>query len=158
MKKIPTTGDRGFSGWAVEPEDHEAYFEHMARHWHFLARLWFWFRPPNTVWRIAYSRRDGGVSIVIPTPHMVALLKRGGVIRRMRQIDSLGPRGIPVFEGSGEFLPPLSEREAIEFIAWKDLPREVNHRAFLRADQIPQDRSRRNEWRLTEDGRIAVAA
>lgn len=156
MIRTETTGKSGLFGWTVEPEDLDAYFEHMARHWNFISRLWYWFRPPNTKYRIAYSRPDGGVSIVTPTPWMMHMLKRGDVIRHMRQVDSFGPQGIPVFEGSGEFLPPMTEREAIEFIAWKDIPREVNHRVILTDDQIPTDRRRRNQWQLGESGIVGA--
>lgn len=148
----PLTGIEGKTGWAVDAETLREYHDHMARHWNFLARIWYWFFPPGTTYRIAYSRRDGRVSVVTPTPWMMAMLKRGDVIRHMRVIDHYGPQRIPVFEGTGEFLPPMTEREAIEFIAWKDIPREINHRLFLTEDQIPADRSRRNEWRLGEYG------
>lgn len=140
------------SGWMLDPDELEEYGEHVARHWNFLSRLWYWFRPPNTIYRIAYSRSDGGVSIVVPTPWMMALLKRGGVIRHMRVIDEVGPFKAPVFEGSGKLLHPMTELEAVEFIAWKDIPREVNHRVILTVDDIPKDRSRRNDWRLGDTG------
>lgn len=156
MKKIPIVGNAGVNGWAIEPDDQRAYFEHMARHWEFLSGLWYWFRPPNTAYRIAYSRPDGGVSVVTPTPWMMTMLKRGDVIRHMRQVDSFGPQGIPVFEGSGEFLPPMTEREAIEFIAWRDIPRAINHRMILSEGDIPRDRSRRNDWRLSDSGIVVV--
>lgn len=156
MRKVETRGNAGLSGWTIEPDEIDAYFEHMARHWNFWWRLWYWFRPPNTKYRIAYSRLDGGVSIVVPTPHMVALLRRGDVIRHMRVIDALGPQGIPVFEGSGEFLQPMTEREAIEFIAWRDIPRAINHRMILSEGDIPRDRSRRNDWRLSDSGIVVV--
>lgn len=152
MKMVPTVGDSGVRGWTIDPRELEAYFEHMARHWNFLSRLWYWFRPFDPTWRVAYSRTDGGVSIVYPSAWMMAMLKRGDVIRHMRVIDTYGPNGIPVFEGSGELMGPMTDDEAIRFVEWKDVPREVNHRVIMTADDIPASRARRNSWRLGESG------
>lgn len=148
MKLTPMRGEAGLSGWCVEPEDLDAYFEHMARHWDFWARAWYWFTPPVKE-RIAYTHVVG-TNIVVPVPIFLLLVRRGDVIRHMRQVDSFGPNGIPVFEGSGEFMDPKTEREALEFLEWKDVPREVNHRVILTVDDIPKTRERRNEWRLGE--------
>lgn len=157
MQKIETTGTRlGLSGWTIELADHEAYFHHMAKSWTFLDHLWFWFRPKQTTKCIAYERPDGGVSVVHPSDQMIWMLKHGDIIRHMRQIDAFGPHGIPVFEGTGEFLPPMTEEQALEFIAWKDIPRGVNHRSFIEVASLPS-REHRNRWTLTGDGRVAVA-
>jgi hypothetical protein len=153
MKKIPTVGNSGESGWSIGAYDHQQYFEHMAREWALLDLLWASFIPPQTDLRIAWTDpATGVVSITAPTPWMIAFLKKGGVIRHMRVIDHFGPRQNPVFFGSGEFLPPMTEREAVEFIRWKDIPRNVNHVMIIEAGKIPGDRSRRNEWRLGESG------
>ena len=96
------------------------------------------------------------MAIVIPSDHFFMLLRLGGVIRHMRMIDSYGQSGIPVFEGSGEIMGPMTEREALEFIAWKDIPRGTNRLAILPPDIELPDRSRRPDWRLTDDGRVIV--
>jgi hypothetical protein len=153
MKKTPTKGSAGFSGWTISAEDHEAYFQHMRAAWEFLDIIWADFIPNQTDLCIAWTNPEDGVAVVTrPTPWMMAMLKKGGIIRHMRPIDFFGERGVPVFEGSGNFLPPMTEREAIEFISWYSVPRETNHRMILRGCDIPLDRSRRSEWRLTDSG------
>jgi hypothetical protein len=151
LSKERVTGKRGYAGWIMTPSEIEAYREHYAAHHSWLQVLWFFFIPQTSL-RIAYANAHGGVSIVNPDPYFMAMLKRGGVIRDMRVIDHFGSRGNPVFEGSGEFLPPMTERQAVDYIGWRDIPRAVNHRVVLHASDIPQDRSRRNEWVLGERG------
>jgi hypothetical protein len=142
LKKIQVQGSRGLHGWVVEPEDLHRYFEDMRLAWGNLP-------PVATGARIAYTPADGGpVCIVVPNEHFLSLLFKGGVIRHMRVIDDLGANGIPVFEGSGKILGPMTEKEAIEFIAWKDIPRGVNHIAFIDESAIPVDRTFRNAWQL----------
>lgn len=150
LRRDPATGDGGLSGWVIEFDEYEEYFAHMAKHWEFLDRLWHWFRPPLTEYRIAYEH-DGGLRVITPTHQMMALLMRGGVIREMRQIDAIGADGIPVFDGSGKLLPPMTEREALEFIAWKDIPRAVNRRTILTVNDMPKNKERRDEWVLSDD-------
>lgn len=154
LTKEPAVGDAGLTGWAIGPDDHDVYSRQYqeARSW--LARLWYWFRPIVTKKKIAYVRADGGLSIVTPSQSFFFLLRRGGIVRHMRQIDAFGPMGIPVFEGTGEIMGPMSEDEAIAFLIWKDIPRGTNRIVVLDEAEIPSDRSRRNSWQLSEDGRI----
>ncbi|MDO8632105.1 MAG: hypothetical protein Q7R41_16600 [Phycisphaerales bacterium] len=151
MIKTEVIGNGGLTGWVIGLADLESYMSSVAHGWNGWARLWYWFRPPATRQRIAYERPDGGVSVVIPTDHFMILLRHGGVIRRMRVVDAMGPSGIPVFEGSGEIMGPMTEREALEFVAWKDIPRGTNRIVYLPADYELPSRERRNNWRLTDD-------
>jgi len=129
--KHPTRGARGLSGWTITQRELEDYFESIARAWQLRAHLWYWFRPPDVVrFCIRFdppdATFDAPAAILVPSEHFFMLLRVGGVIRHMRVIDQFGRNGIPVFEGTGEIMGPMTEREAMEFIAWKDVPRGVN--------------------------------
>ena len=52
-------------------------------------------------------------------------------------------------------LPPLTETEALQYVLQKDIPARVWGKAhnrpmfaFVRASDLPTDRTFRNEWRL----------
>lgn len=156
MKREFIVGHNGCHGWLPDPDEFDEYRESLGRAWSLWTRLWSLFRPAVTNKRIAYVRRDGGVSIVTPDDHFMMLLRRGGVVRHMRQIDDMGPSRAPVFEGSGETMRSMSEREALDFLAWKDIPHGVNRIVYLDRNDIPATRERRDAWRLDEAGRIIV--
>lgn len=148
MKKIDVTGSSGVKGWALDPLDLDDYRETIAAAWFEWAWHWAWLRPTVTEKRIAYE--DGGLRILTPDPLFFFLLRRGGVFRHMRVIDQM--RGIPVFEGTGEVMGSMTEDEAIAFLAWKDIPRGINHVVVI--DSVPADRSNRKSWALTEAGTV----
>lgn len=156
MQKTPAIGNSGLTGWLSAPEALEAYRETVAAAWGLWSYLWQWFRPAVTDKRIAYTRKDGGLSVVTPDAVFFMLLRRGGVIRHMRVIDQWGPRGVPVFEGTGEVMGSMTEAEALAFLVWKDVPRGTNHVAIV--ESVPSDRSNRAAWALDEAGRIVAAA
>lgn len=105
-------------------------------------------------YRIAfYVPGEDGLRVLTPDARFMKALMHGGIVHRMRV--SHDEDGKPVFEGSGEPLGPLTEREAVEFIAWKDLPRGVNHYEIITTDDLPRingsidaARAFRNTWRL----------
>lgn len=152
MQKSETTGKAGLKGWSLDPLDHEEYRETVFQAWAEWAFHWAWFRPSVTEKRIAYTDRDGSLRVVTPDPLFFFLLRRGGVIRHMRVIDQWGQRGIPVFEGSGEVMGSMTEQEAFEFLAWTVAPRGTNHIAVI--DSIPEDRTNRNAWSLSDAGMV----
>lgn len=156
MIKHEITGANGLAGWSIGPDDYDAYLSSVAWAWSGWSRLWHWFRPPATRRRIAYERPDGGVSIVIPSDHFFMLLRRGGIVRHMRVIDAYGSSGIPVFEGTGEVMGSMTEIQALEFIAWKDVPRGTNRICYLPADHELPPREHRNEWRLSDDRMVVT--
>jgi hypothetical protein len=102
--------------------------------------------PFNTDYRIAYET-GGKVKIAHPDPKFMAKLMAGGVIPRLRVIGS-NEDTTPVLDGDGKILGPMTEREAIEFIRWRDVPREVNRWEIVREADLPTDRTFRNAWRL----------
>lgn len=152
MQRIDATGSSGVKGWLTDPLDLDAYHESVAAAWGLWAYLWAWFRPVVTDKRIAYTRTDGGLSIVTPDPVFYMLLRRGGVIRHMRVVDQWGQRGIPVFEGTGEVMSSMTEAEALEFLIWKDVPRGTNHISII--EQLPASRVNRNAWSLSDAGTV----
>lgn len=95
------------------------------------------------------------VKIITPAPRFIAALMAGNYIRHARVARE--ERGRPVLEGTGELQPAMSYDEAVAFVAWKDMPRGVNHYEVLTTDDLPRidgdiDRARkfRAAWRLQE--------
>ncbi len=158
MQKIDCTGNAGLSGWTLSRDELISYQDEMIGAWRWWNEVWEWLRPSQP-YKIAYTNFDGSVSIVVPSIHFLAILQRGGIVRHMRVIDSMGqqPCGYPVFEGTGERLPSMSQKEAMEFVAWKDIPRGINHIAVIDGDSLPKSRERRDSWRLSDDGRVVEA-
>jgi hypothetical protein len=155
MNKTKTRGNAGLDGWTTEPDDLEAYFETVQASWIMWAKLWYWFRPPVQK-VIAYEvPGQDRIAILVPAEIFLHLIKIGGIVRHMRQIDSTY-RGIPVFEGSAKIMPPMSEKEAFEFLAWKDIPRNVNRWSVVERDSLPP-RKDRDRWRLNQHGRVVLA-
>ena len=155
MRKTPVIGVRGLSGWRTEPDDLDAYLADYASAAQTWARIWAIFRPVITDNKISYTRPDGGLSIVTPDTTFFMLLRRGGVIRHMRVIDEWGARRVPVFDGTGEIMPSMTEDEALDFLIWKDVPRGTNHVVIVSTTLVPADRVRRNQWQLSESGAIS---
>ena len=115
-------------------------------------------KPQPVDYRIVFERDDDGVSVVNPAPHYVAMLRAGNIIRRLRVLAD-NANGKPIYDGDGALLPPMSEQEAIEFVAWRDVPASVqlSHATGNRPrivichkDQLPQTRVFRNAWRLSD--------
>lgn len=98
--------------------------------------------------RIVYAREDGGVSIVCPTIEMMHYLMTGGIIRDMRQVDIWDERGAPKMEGTGALLAPMTYQQAINYLAWRDVPAGILAVKIIPTSEIPVDRSYRNAWRL----------
>ena len=154
MQKIEAIGVTGVKGWSLDPVDLEEYRESVGSAWALWTYLWSWFRPVITEKRIAFTRTDGGLSILTPDPVFFFLLRRGGVIRHMRVVDEGGTRGFPIFEGTGEILGSMTEDEALDFMVWRDVPHGTNHIAFI--DHVPEDRTNRNAWALSDSGSVAL--
>ncbi len=104
---------------------------------------------------IVYETKEG-TAVVHPAPEFVAALMRGGVVRNTRWVGDID--GKPVLEGGGELLPAMTEQEAVEFVAWKDVPVEVQQAhargnrplvVICRRAQLPE-RTFRNAWRLAD--------
>ena len=104
--------------------------------------------------RIAYhSSQQEAVHVITPTPRYIAALMAGGYVRRERVVGADTaearaarlvpepmadrPTGLPIMEGSGEVLGPMTYDEAIAFVAWKDMPQGVNHFQILTTDDLP---------------------
>lgn len=159
MRRTQVTGRSGIVGWLAEPEDMALYLGEVEAAWTEFNRWWELFRPAVSTLRIAYDppgRGDKPVAIVVPVPHFMMMLMHGGVVRHMRVVDSYGPRGVPVFEGTGEVMGSMTERQAIEFLAWKDVPRGVNHWAIVDEARLPSTRECRALWRLMDNGEVGV--
>ncbi|MFN3399419.1 MAG: hypothetical protein ACK4Z4_03685 [Ferrovibrio sp.] len=104
----------------------------------------------GTPLRILYEELGDQCSllrIVVPAPRFVAALMRGGLVRRRRVAGYNADRS-PVWDGDGVLLGPMSEMDAVAFIAWKDVPAHVNRREIISVGQLPADRTYRNAWRM----------
>lgn len=159
MQKFPAIGDNGMIGWTAGFDDLEEYRDAVSRALDNIQHQWGDVRPVFTTRRIAYQPPKGGpLAIVTPAEPFMQLLRRGGVIRHMRVVDQTGRPAKPLFEGTGERLPSMTEDEALAFLTWKDVPHGANRVEIIDAAAIPDDRSQRNRWYLGEDGQIRVAA
>ncbi len=106
--------------------------------------------------RIAYhDASQEAVKVITPAPRFIAALMAGNYICHARVCRE--DRGRPVLEGTGELMPAMTYDEAVAFVAWKDMPRGVNHYSILTTDDLPRidgciDRARklRGAWRLEE--------
>jgi len=150
-------GVEGRRGWLADHLSMSAYHDDVNQKWSQLSGMWQG-NIPEVRQVIAFERMDGCISIVAPSAHFYMMLRHGGTIRHMRQIDAYGPTLAPVFEGTGEILKSMTEREAIEFVAWKDVPIGTNRIVIVDKVDLPLDRRRRNEWQIQEDGRIGVGS
>jgi hypothetical protein len=104
--------------------------------------------PFHTEYRIAYHFPGiDTVKIVHPDPRFMAKLMAGWIIARLRVVGANADTS-PILDGDGKIMGPMSEMEALEFIRWKDIPREVNRWQIIKASEIPTDRTFRNAWRL----------
>lgn len=102
--------------------------------------------PYETRYAVAFDRA-GRVRFRVPTARAVAALMHGYIYRDFRQVDA-GPNGEPIMEGTGKLLAPMTEEQAVQFIAWKDVPRDVNRVDIILRSAIPVDRTLRNAWTL----------
>ncbi len=105
---------------------------------------------------IAYEA-ENSVAVIHPAPEFMAALMRGNTVRNTRWIGDVD--GKPVLEGDGELLPSMTEQEAIEFVAWKDVPIAVQQAhargnrplvVICHRSQLPE-RTFRNAWRLANE-------
>lgn len=108
--------------------------------------------------RIAYhDAEQEAVKVITPTPRFMAALMAGGYVLRQRVVGECPETGLPMFEGDGERMGAMTYDEAVAFVAWKDMPRGVNHFEIMTTDDLPRidgdiDRARklRGAWRLKE--------
>lgn len=109
-----------------------------------------------TEYRVGYYiPGDPTLKIITPSFRFVRALVYGGIVREVRVAFDDPATGGPVLEGRNRLLPAMTEREAVEFIAWKDIPSGVNHIRTITTDDLPRingsiDAARRfrNAWRL----------
>ena len=112
--------------------------------------------PRPTEFVVVYETPQEGVAVVHPTDHFMAMLMHGWLARRMRDLGTRKDR--PAFDGSGELMPPMTEQEAIEFVAWKYVPIEVQRKHYAgnralivicRRSQLPE-RTYRDAWVMSD--------
>lgn len=118
----------------------------------------------RTPYRILYERDDGGVSAVHPSPVYMAMLRTGGIVRRMRVICDDKDRR-PIFDGDGALLGPMTEEEAMIYLIWRDVPYDI-HKAHSQGNRarialglfemLPPTREERDSWRWDGEGRILI--
>jgi hypothetical protein len=101
-------------------------------------------------YRVAFEWGEGPVKLLVPSPRMIFFLMSGYVVRHLRVIGDDPATGLPIVEGTGELLPPMTEREAVEFIAWRDIPRGCNRTVIITTKDLPASRVFRDAWRLPE--------
>lgn len=106
---------------------------------------------------VFHDSTQEAVRVISPTPRFIAALMAGGYVLRERVVDQCSETGLPIFEGTGEIMEPMSYDEAIAFVVWKDMPRGVNHFQIMTTDDLPRvdgsiDKARmfRAAWRLKE--------
>lgn len=102
---------------------------------------------PET-YRILYEHGDGPAKVLTPSPRFLYMLMRGDIVRHARVIRDDPETGRPVFEGTGELLPAMTEYEAIQFIQWRDVPRGCNNVHIITTADLPSSRMFRNAWRI----------
>lgn len=114
---------------------------------------------------IAFTRPDGGVSIVHPVPGFIAELQHGGLsedraaalcswFRRPEQFDlthEYKQRTIEQLTGDG-----LTTEDAITFILRRDVPRDAKNIEIIEQTSLPKTRRFRNAWRQT-GGAVTVS-
>jgi len=108
--------------------------------------------------RIAYhTPQQDAVHVITPTARYMAALMAGGYVLNERVVGTCPETGLPIMEGSGEIMGPMSYDEALAFVIWKDMPAGVNHFQILTTDDLPRvggsiDNARklRAAWRLKE--------
>lgn len=108
--------------------------------------------PVETAYRIAFhppGQPNAPVAILAPTPRMMAQLMHGHLTRRRRVVGA-NPDTSPIFEGDGELLPPMSEREAVEHLAWMCLPPGTNHWRIITVRDLPATRDFRDAWEMSD--------
>lgn len=89
---------------------------------------------------------EGVARITHPDPHFMAQLMFGNIICDMRQNGVWDEKGTPKMEGSGKVLPRMTEEEAVQYVAWRDVPAHVNRVEIVLRSAIPTDRTFRNAW------------
>jgi hypothetical protein len=99
-------------------------------------------------YRVAFEWGEGPMKVLTPTPRMLYMLMRGGVIKNVRVVGDDPDTGRPIYEGKSERLPPMTEREAVEFLAWRDIPAGCNNVVIITTAELPSDRKMREAWRL----------
>jgi hypothetical protein len=130
--------------------------EELAEDWYRANILSREVEPVECLARIAYHDSDQeAVKVITPAPRFIGILMAGGYVRHVRVARE--EDGAPVYEGTGEIMPAMSYDEAVAFVAWKDMPRGVNHFQILTTDDLPRiggsiDNARkfRAAWRLKE--------
>ena len=98
-------------------------------------------------YRIAYEW-EGSLRVITPSPRMLYMLIAGNTIRNIRVIADDPETGRPIFEGVDELLPPMTEKQAVEFIAWRDVPRGCNRVEIITTEELPTNRIFRQAWKL----------
>ena len=113
-------------------------------------------QPLPTDARIVYhDATQDAVKVITPTPNFMGMLMAGGYIRCVRCIGT----DTPVLEGVREGrMRALTHDEAVQFVAWKDLPQGVNNFEIITTDDLPRidgciDKARkfRSAWKLEEN-------
>lgn len=124
--------------------------------------------PVESQYCIVYEdNMDEPVKIVHPDPHWLGCALHGGILPPVWVYLALAEdEAAPNFEKHtrGDLLhvtepmAPMTEEEALEYIAFKDVPRHVwedwggsNRPKMLicRKDQLPKTKEWRNAWRLS---------
>lgn len=106
--------------------------------------------------RIAFhDSTQEAVKVITPAPRFIAQLMAGGYTRHKRCIGACETTGLPIFEGTNIIMGPKSYEEAVEYVAWRDMPRGTNRYTILHTDDLPRidgciDKARkfRNAWVL----------
>lgn len=135
--------------WIPTPEE-------MATDWYRANILSRHLKPVECNARIAYhDATQEALKIIIPAPRFMAALMHGGFIRMQRNVEDVDGR--PVLEGTRAIMGPMTYAEAVAFVAWKDMPRGVNHYEIITTDDLPRisgsadkARKQRAAWRLLE--------
>lgn len=104
---------------------------------------------------VFHDNTQEAVKVITPAPRFIAALMAGGYIPRKRVVGTCPDTGAPVMEGSKEYMPAMTYEEAVEFVAWKDMPKGVNNYAIMTTDDLPRIRGDidlarkfRSAWRL----------
>jgi hypothetical protein len=106
--------------------------------------------------RIAFhDNTQEAVKVITPAPRFIAQLMAGGYTRHKRCIEACPDTGLPIFEGTNDLLDEMTYEQAVEYVAWRDMPPGTNHFTILHTDDLPRidgdiDKARkfRNAWRL----------
>lgn len=159
MRKVPVIGQAGFAGWLPDPDELAAYRANVGAWEEFWNRAWIYLLERPQPRPIAFDNpATGRLAVMRFSPVIYFMLRRGGVIRHLRVADHYGPQRLVVLEGSGELLPSMTDKEALDFLWWKDGHPGVNHFETIDPADVPTDRSNRADWWLDDNGKIRERA